>query len=76
MAITIECRACDFFTDMEETSETNPTKCPQCGEQMFYAGTHRKYPEETFCSTLNFSTGKKATGSSQSGKNRDQLQLL
>jgi len=39
MAITIECRDCDYCTDIELISETNPYHCPECGGELLIAGT-------------------------------------
>jgi protein-arginine kinase activator protein McsA len=48
--ITIECRrkkSCGWITDIEETSETNPNICPNCGGGLKNAYTGEDYPEET-----------------------------
>jgi len=56
MSATIECGTCVYCTDVEEISETNPTKCPKCGGELFYAGTMLTFPEPNLdiddCDTL------------------------
>ncbi len=56
MSTTIECK-CGFCTDVEETSETNPSHCPKCGGDLFYAGTDLEFPEPKFdlddCTSLS-----------------------
>jgi hypothetical protein len=37
--MTIECHDCGFCTDVEVTSNTNPATCPECGGELFAAGT-------------------------------------
>ena len=40
MTMTIQCSECDWVTDIEETSDTNPSHCPECMGQLLYAGTN------------------------------------
>ena len=37
MAIEVCCESCEWSTDLELTSETNPTRCPECGEGIVLA---------------------------------------
>lgn len=37
--ITVTCSDCDWTTDLELTSETNPTRCPKCGGTIMIACT-------------------------------------
>jgi len=41
--ITVECKKCGWITDMETTSETNPTHCPKCGGELVNAYTGEPY---------------------------------
>jgi predicted RNA-binding Zn-ribbon protein involved in translation (DUF1610 family) len=34
MAIEVCCESCDWSTDLELTSDTNPSRCPKCGEDI------------------------------------------
>lgn len=43
MTTTISCTKCDFTTDIEETSDTNPTMCPECKSHIVYDGTPRLF---------------------------------
>ena len=37
MAISVCCAKCDWSTDLELTSEFNPRRCLQCGDQIVLA---------------------------------------
>jgi hypothetical protein len=39
MSITITCETGDYTTDIELTSETNPSHCPICGGILMICGT-------------------------------------
>lgn len=56
MSVTLECSQCDFISDFEETSETNPRDCPQCSGVLFYAGTDSPYLRDGMF--LNLKDGK------------------
>ncbi len=38
MAITVSCE-CGWCTDLELTSDTNPSRCPKCGGTIMLDGT-------------------------------------
>ncbi len=53
MTITIICGrdgsgedGCGYCTDVEEISETNPTRCPKCGGSLYIEGTTTEWPED------------------------------
>jgi len=37
--ITVNCADCGWTTDLELTSDTNPSRCPKCGGTIVIAGT-------------------------------------
>ena len=37
--ITVHCTECDWITDLETASDTNPTRCPKCGAEYVDAYT-------------------------------------
>lgn len=39
MSITIHCAKCNWITDIELISDTNPTHCPKCGSDVLIDGT-------------------------------------
>lgn len=40
MSVTIECDKCGYCTDIELTSDTNPTGCPKCDDgELMISGT-------------------------------------
>ncbi len=46
--ITVECsrkKRCGWITDLEETSETNPSICPKCGGTIMIAGTNQEFAD-------------------------------
>lgn len=42
MAVTICCNTCDWTTDIETISETNPHHCPECGGDLMLASNGMK----------------------------------
>jgi len=38
MAMTIYCEECEYTTDIEPISETNPHHCPECGGVLWILG--------------------------------------
>jgi predicted Zn-ribbon and HTH transcriptional regulator len=43
--VTVDCRAddCGYSTDLSTLSDTNPSRCPKCGEALFVSGTADEY---------------------------------